>query len=86
MSDLAIRVENLSKLYHAHSLVDRRPGVGRAGHIGAIQQRNDTLREALSGLFRRNDKQQGDDTNLWALRDVSFETCLVPKGCFAKRT
>jgi len=62
MSDIAIRVENLSKLYH----------------IGQLHQRSDTLRDALSGLFRR-DKQNGhsppDDTDLWALKDISFEAC-----------
>ena len=59
MSDIAIRVENLSKLYH----------------IGALRQRDDTLRDALTGLFRRSQKgaQPDDDTNLWALKDVSFE-------------
>ena len=37
MTDIAIRVENLSKLYH----------------IGALRQRNDTLRDALSGVMPR---------------------------------
>ena len=59
MSEIAIRVENLSKLYH----------------IGALQQRHDTLRDALTGVFRRgqNGSHAGDDTDLWALRDISFE-------------
>lgn len=59
MSDIAIRVENLSKLYH----------------IGARQERHDTLRDALTGLFRRNGShsQEVHETELWALRDVSFE-------------
>ena len=65
MSDIAIRVENLSKLYH----------------IGRAQQRHDTLRDALTGMFRRGhqstDPQSTDsrstDTDLWALKDVSFE-------------
>jgi len=35
MTDLAIRVENLSKLYH----------------IGRAQQRHDTLRDALEAVF-----------------------------------
>ncbi len=38
MSDIAIRVESLSKLYH----------------IGALQQRHDTLRDALTSRFRRS--------------------------------
>ena len=37
ITDIAIRVDNLSKLYH----------------LGALQQRYDTLRDALTGIFRR---------------------------------
>ena len=37
MSDIAIRVENLSKLYH----------------IGRAQQRHDTLRDALTDFWPR---------------------------------
>jgi hypothetical protein len=37
MSDIAIRVENLSKLYH----------------IGELHQRHDTLRDALADSFSR---------------------------------
>ena len=73
MSDIAIRVENLSKLYH----------------IGRTQQRHDTLRDALVNALprmtriSRKDKSnnsshssnswQKENTDLWALRDVSFE-------------
>jgi len=58
MSNIAIRVENLSKLYH----------------IGASQAKHDTLRDALANLFRRrNTQHNSDQTALWALRDVSFE-------------
>jgi lipopolysaccharide transport system ATP-binding protein len=66
MTDIAIRVENLSKLYH----------------IGKAQQRHDTLRDALvDGLraplawFRRNGKTDNHEANdlLWALKDVSFD-------------
>ena len=69
MTDIAIRVENLSKLYH----------------IGALQQRHDTLRDALTGFLpriARNQKsnssnspnsRQAFDAELWALKDVSFE-------------
>lgn len=67
MSDIAIRVENLSKLYH----------------IGRTRQRHDTLRDAvvdlgqrLSGRFRNPQSaipnQQSAD-EFWALKDVSFE-------------
>ena len=65
MSDIAIRLENLSKLYI----------------IGAAQKRHDTLRDQISGwargALRSNHKSEignhkWDDT-IWALRDVSFE-------------
>jgi lipopolysaccharide transport system ATP-binding protein len=66
MSDLAIRVENLSKLYH----------------IGALQQRHDALRDALTSRFRRPnqsaDSHSTPSDELWALRDVSFEACPEP--------
>ena len=60
MSDIAIRVKALSKLYPELS--------ARAGHIGALQQRNDTtstvlsagLRDALVARFRRADQQPHD--------------------------
>lgn len=71
MSNVAIRVENLSKLYH----------------IGHAQQRHDTLRDALVASARnlapkfqnRVDSLQGTESEIqnpdvvWALRDVSFE-------------
>ena len=61
MSDIAIRVENLSKLYH----------------IGMLQQRHDTLRDALTSRFRRSPQsahaQSTASDELWALRDISFE-------------
>jgi lipopolysaccharide transport system ATP-binding protein len=69
MSDIAIRVENLSKLYR----------------IGRAQQRHDTLRDALTATLQRfrlpifprsnvptSQPSNGEDT-IWALRDVSFE-------------
>jgi hypothetical protein len=56
MSDIAIRVENLGKMYR----------------IGAAQERHDTLRDALMARFRRDGKP-GEDEDLWALKDVSFE-------------
>ena len=37
MTDIAIRVDHLSKLYH----------------LGALQQRHDTLRDALTGFVPR---------------------------------
>lgn len=62
MTDIAIRVENLSKLYR----------------IGARQERHDTLGDALVARFRRAKQSTHaptapDNTDLWALRDVSFD-------------
>ena len=72
MDDIAIRVENLSKLYR----------------LGRAQQRHDTLRDALVGALPRiprisqkgNDNSSNStegswqkDSDLWALKDVSFE-------------
>jgi lipopolysaccharide transport system ATP-binding protein len=70
MTDIAIRVDNLSKLYH----------------LGALHQRPDTLRDALTGFLPRisrkgkenslnspNSRQASDSDDLWALKDVSFE-------------
>ncbi len=71
MTDIAIRVDNLSKLYH----------------LGARQQRPDTLRDALTGFVPRitriarkgkenspNSRQApASPDDLWALKDVSFE-------------
>jgi lipopolysaccharide transport system ATP-binding protein len=74
MTDIAIRVDNLSKLYH----------------LGAVHQRPDTLRDALTGILPRISRIQrkGKDNSpnslnsrqvsaspddLWALKDVSFE-------------
>ncbi len=70
MSNLAIRAENLSKMYR----------------IGAKQARYRTLRDSItSGLgaplraLRRSsaDSAQSANNTLWALRDVSFE---IPRG------
>lgn len=69
MSDVAIRVENLSKLYQ----------------IGAQQAQYQTLRDSLvsavgapvryfqSAFQRANNEQPGRNTSYWALKDVSFE-------------
>jgi lipopolysaccharide transport system ATP-binding protein len=58
MSDIAIRVDHLSKLYH----------------LGRAQQRHDTLRDAIVGTFKRaNVGTLERSEDLWALKDVSFE-------------
>ena len=61
MSNVAIRLENLSKKYEI--------AVGRYRH--------DTLRDQLSdnikSLFRRNGHSRGHTETFWALKDVSFE-------------
>ena len=72
LSNIAIRVEHLSKLYPC-PFVQGRPSAAR-------QERHDTLRDALVAKFRRADQStnsqstSSDDTDLWALRDVSFES------------
>jgi len=57
MTDLALRVENLSKLYH----------------IGRAQKRHDTLRDAIVGAFNVSASEHSNDDTIWALKDVSFE-------------
>ena len=61
MSDIAIRVENLSKQYS----------------ITAVRYRHDTLRdqlmEGLQTVFSRNGRRHPVKETFWALKDVSFE-------------
>ncbi len=58
MSDIAIRVENLGKMYR----------------IGRVQQRHDTLRDALAaGLSSLRAGAPSEEETIWALKDVSFE-------------
>jgi len=68
MNDIAIRVENLSKLYH----------------IGRAQEQHDTLRDALvaglraplqrlSQITNHKSRITNHDDTIWALKDVSFE-------------
>jgi lipopolysaccharide transport system ATP-binding protein len=75
MSDIAIRVDHLSKLY---------PAVApRARHLGRAQQRHDTpstrlrtrLRDAIVSTFKRSNVStfQRSNEDLWALKDVSFD-------------
>jgi ABC-type polysaccharide/polyol phosphate transport system ATPase subunit len=57
MPDIAIRVENLSKLYPS----------------GRAQQRHDSLRDAVGASFRRSNGGPADHADeLWALKDISF--------------
>jgi len=65
MSNLAIRVENISKQYR----------------IGLLQERTDTLRDLVTsrlhrfGQFftKRNRVRDDSPTHIWALKDISFE-------------
>lgn len=68
MSDIALQVENLSKMYR----------------IGARQERYRTLRDTLTdamyapfrrirSTFQRSNVQRSNDNCIWALKDVSFE-------------
>ena len=69
MSDIAIRVDHLSKLYH----------------LGRAQQRHDALASAFrrqeTGVRRQASLTPDprpltpDNSLLWALKDVSFEAC-----------
>jgi lipopolysaccharide transport system ATP-binding protein len=61
MSDIAIRVESLSKQYKI--------GVARYRHDSL----RDHLRDTVTSLFNRNGKAKADEGILWALKDVSFE-------------
>ncbi|MDW8465848.1 MAG: ABC transporter ATP-binding protein [Chloroherpetonaceae bacterium] len=58
MSDIAIQVENLSKLY--------RIGVKDRGLL------SERIAHSIKSLFSRNRKSQ-DPTEFWALRDINFE-------------
>ena len=94
MTDIAICVENLSKLYPSTGFTLSAVEVLRAGRIGRAQQRHDTtstrlsasLRDALVNALPRigrisrksnssnsSNSWQKEETNLWALKDVSFE-------------
>jgi lipopolysaccharide transport system ATP-binding protein len=61
MTDIAIKVENISKKYT----------------IGLAQQKHDTLRDllvdAVHSPFKKNGKERQEQSILWALKDVSFE-------------
>ncbi len=61
MTDIAIRVEKLSKQYN----------------IATSKYRNDTLRDQLAdgvkNLLRRNKQPRQSEESFWALKDVSFE-------------
>jgi lipopolysaccharide transport system ATP-binding protein len=61
MSDIAVRVENLSKQYK----------------IVATQHRHDTLKgilaDGLRSMFRRGGRPNKDRVTIWALKNVSFE-------------
>ena len=75
MTDIAIRVESLSKQYPSTQL--------RAGRIGGPQARYKTIRESLteavgapfrrlSSVVRGQSSAVSNET-IWALKDVSFE-------------
>ena len=58
MSDIAIKVENLSKVFHI-GVKDR----------GLLSER---ISHGIKSLFSRNGKSE-DPTEFWALRDINFE-------------
>lgn len=59
MTDIAIHVENLSKKYK----------------LGAMYERQDTLRDLLVSTIRSpfKKKSRSDNQTLWALKDISFD-------------
>ena len=61
MSDLAIRVEGLSKHYRIHAL---------RTHHNTLR---DELIHGLKGWFGRKDQRDGHYETIWALDDLSFE-------------
>jgi len=63
MSEIAISLKNITKKYK----------------IGAVQERQDTLRDLLVSSFQVpfRKKRNLDDQTLWALRDISFD---IEKG------
>jgi lipopolysaccharide transport system ATP-binding protein len=75
MSDIAIRVENLSKQYPSTPL--------RTSRIGGPQERYKTLRDTLTDTFTapfrrlssvvRGQPSVASNETIWALKDVSFE-------------
>ncbi len=60
MSDIAIRVEHLSKRYR----------IGRRVRHDTIR---DQLADGIRGLCMRNGRGDRDDTLFWAVKDVSFQ-------------
>ena len=78
MKNIAIKVENLGKMYPSLLF--------RAGRIGIEERRPDNLWQAARQLaaspfeyLRRISRPPTEEETLWALRDVSFEAC--PEGC-----
>jgi len=51
-------------------------GLSKKYRIGALQHDYTTLRDRLAEMFRRREPQEAD-TNLWALKDVTFD---IPAG------
>ena len=68
MNDIAIRAENLSKLYRIGQFVGY--GTLREGLANAFSA---TLRYLRSSTGTRRDPQNSDSEYIWALKDVSFE-------------
>jgi lipopolysaccharide transport system ATP-binding protein len=61
MSDIAIRVEHLSKQYYVQSANERHDMLG------------ETLTGGLRSLVGRARRPQVSQSSFWALKDISFE-------------
>jgi lipopolysaccharide transport system ATP-binding protein len=61
MSDIAIRVEHLSKQYHIKAAHQRHDKLG------------DTLADSLRSLVGRGRRSHAGQSSFWALKDVSFD-------------
>jgi lipopolysaccharide transport system ATP-binding protein len=60
MDDLAIRVENLGKLYR----------IGETVNYGTLR---DTINKVLAAPFRRRSSRRNKQDFIWALKDISFQ-------------
>jgi ABC-type uncharacterized transport system ATPase subunit len=61
MSNIAIRVEHLSKQYHINCANKRHDRLG------------EKLADSLRSFWRRNGRSEASQSSFWAFKDISFE-------------